>query len=200
MQLEIRPKLFRNMKSGLYTRTGDGGETSLVGGQRIAKDSLRLESYGTIDELSSQLGRLASDAGVGDEVCGQVREVQNELFNIGSYLATAVAAGETPACPSLQDGAMTARLEGWIDALDEQTPPMHAFVLPGGFPAAADAHVARTVCRRAERCIIALSRTEYVDSAVIKFVNRLSDYLFAVARYINFANGVAEVVWQQNKK
>ena len=94
----------------------------------------------------------------------------------------------------------TARAEGWIDALDEQTPKIRAFVLPGGHPAAALAHVARTVCRRAERNILALSRKEYVDPAVIRFVNRLSDYLFAAARYINFTNGVAEIGWQQKPK
>lgn len=188
-----------HMKSMLYTRTGDTGETSLVGGQRVAKDSLRLESYGTVDELSSQLGVVAAAQGVSDEVKGQLQQIQNELFNIGGYLATAPGDAE-PRCPSLEDGAMIQDLEGWIDALDEQTPKIRAFVLPGGHPAAALTHVARTVCRRAERNILALSRKEYVDPAVIRFVNRLSDYLFAAARYINFTNGVAEIVWQQKPK
>ncbi len=188
-----------HMKSMLYTRTGDTGETSLVGGQRVAKDSLRLESYGTVDELSSQLGVVAAAQGVSDEVKGQLQQIQNELFNIGGYLATAPGDAEPP-CPSLEGGAMIQDLEGWIDALDEQTPKIRAFVLPGGHPAAALTHVARTVCRRAERNILALSRKEYVDPAVIRFVNRLSDYLFAAARYINFTNGVAEIVWQQKPK
>lgn len=187
------------MKSMLYTRTGDTGDTSLVGGERIAKDSPRLEAYGTIDELSSQLGVVASSKGVSDELKGQLQQIQNELFNIGSYLATAPGDAE-PSCPSLEDGTMIGNLEGWIDTLDEQTPKIRAFVLPGGHPAAAQAHVARTVCRRAERSILALSRKEYVDPAVIRFVNRLSDYLFAAARYINFINGVAEIVWRQNPK
>lgn len=188
-----------HMKSMLYTRTGDTGETSLVGGQRVAKDSLRLESYGTVDELSSQLGVVAAAQGVSDEVKGQLQQIQNELFNIGGYLATAPGDAEPP-CPSLEGGAMIQDLEGWIDTLDEQTPKIRAFVLPGGHPAAALAHVARTVCRRAERNILALSRKEHVDPAVIRFVNRLSDYLFAAARYINFTNGVAEIVWQQKPK
>lgn len=188
------------MKSLLYTRTGDGGETSLVGGQRIAKDSLRIESYGTLDELSAQLGVLAAAKTANREVRGQVMEIQNELFNIGSYLATMPADGEEPACQSLVDGECLQKLEGWIDSLDGQTPKMNAFILPGGDPAAAAAHVARTVCRRAERAIVALSRHEYVDPKVLEYVNRLSDYLFAAARYINFINGVAEVVWRQTKE
>lgn len=188
------------MKSLLYTRTGDRGETSLVGGERVAKDSPRLEAYGTIDELSSQLGVLASTAGVGDIVGGQLKMIQNELFNVGGYLATAVPAGQEPVCPSLTDGSRIQTVEGWIDALDEETPKIRAFVLPGGHAGASAAHVARTVCRRAERNILALSREEYVDPAVVRYVNRLSDYLFAAARYINFINGVREVVWQQDPK
>ncbi len=188
------------MKSLLYTRTGDQGETSLVGGERVAKDSLRLEAYGTLDELSSQLGVLASTQGVGDLVGGQLKMIQNELFNIGSYLATAVPPGQEPACPSLMDGSRLQNVEGWIDALDEATPKIRAFVLPGGHPGAAAAHVARTICRRAERNILALSRQEYVDPNMVRYVNRLSDYLFAAARYINFINGVEEVVWKQDSK
>lgn len=188
------------MKSLLYTRTGDRGETSLVGGERVTKDSPRLEAYGTIDELSSQLGVLASTAGVGDIVGGQLKMIQNELFNVGGYLATAVPAGQEPVCPSLADGSRIQTVEGWIDALDEEAPKIRTFVLPGGHPGASAAHVARTVCRRAERNILALSREEYVDPAVVRYVNRLSDYLFAAARYINFINGVQEVVWQQDPK
>ena len=123
--------------------------------------------YGTVDELSSQLGVVAAAQGVSDEEKGQLQQIQNELFNIGGYLATAPGDAQPP-CPSLEDAAL--------------------------------AHVARTVCRRAERNILALSRKEYVDPAVIRFVNRLSDYLFAAARYINFTNGVAEIGWQQKPK
>lgn len=188
------------MKSLLYTRTGDGGETSLVGGERVAKDSLRLEAYGTLDELSSQLGMLASTPGVGDLIGGQLKLIQNELFNIGGYLATAVPEGHEPVCPSLEDGARIQTLEGWIDALDEETPKIRAFVLPGGHIGASAAHMARTVCRRAERNILALSRKEYVDPTVLRYINRLSDYLFAAARYVNFINGVSEITWRQDPK
>lgn len=184
------------MKSSLYTRTGDDGTTSLVGGARAKKNSPRLEAYGTIDELSSYLGAIASDIRADNELQGQVREIQNELFNIGAYLATQPAAGDKPDCKSLTDEKM-AQLEGWIDALDEQTPKINAFVLPGGSELASKAHVARVVCRRAERRIIDLADEEYVDPRVTAYINRLSDYLFIAARYINFMRGVNEVVWKQ---
>lgn len=180
----------------LYTRTGDKGTTSLVGGERVKKNSVRLEAYGTVDELSSCMGVVTSDPGCDAEVKGHLMAVQNELFNIGGYLATAVGEGETPRCVSL-DADRLQTLEGWIDALDEKTPKIRAFVLPGGCPLAAAAHVARTVCRRAERRILALSEEEYVDPAVITFVNRLSDYLFIAARYFNFVAGEEEVVWKK---
>lgn len=184
------------MKSLLYTRTGDEGSTSLVGGERVPKNSVRLEAYGTIDELSSALGVIASDKGCVDEVRGQIQEVQNELFNIGSYLATRVESGQEPECASLHNGKIE-ELEGWIDSLDEQTPKIRAFVLPGGTKLSAETHVARTICRRSERRILDLSDESFVDSAVLKYVNRLSDYLFIAARYFNFIAGVEEVVWKK---
>lgn len=186
------------MKSNLYTRTGDEGTTSLVGGERVRKNSTRLEAYGTIDELSSHLGEVAADPACAAEVRGQLQMVQNELFNIGSYLATAPREGDEPRCASI-DAAVMQDMEGWIDALDEQTPKIRAFVLPGGSVLAAKAHVARVVCRRAERRILDLAEESYVDPAVIRYVNRLSDYLFIAARYLNFIQGVEEVVWQQKK-
>lgn len=183
----------------LYTRTGDLGETSLVGGTRIRKNHVRLEAYGTIDELSSALGMAAADPLCYHEVKGQVKEVQNELFNIGSYLATPVMPGDEPRCRSI-DGETLSTLEGWIDALDEQTPKMNAFVLPGGSEPASRLHLARTICRRAERRVIDLSEQSYVDPAVLRYLNRLSDYLFIAARYVNFMQGVDEVVWRQKGK
>lgn len=183
-------------KSNLYTRTGDDGSTSLVGGQRTPKDCLRLEAYGTIDELSSHLGVILSSKTCPEEVRGQLIEIQNLMFDIGCSLATAPEDGNKYATRDI--AACLPKLEGWIDALDEQTPKMNAFVLPGGCPLCAEAHVARTVCRRAERCILALSRQEWVNAAVLKYVNRLSDYLFILARYFNFISGVDEIVW--NKK
>lgn len=184
------------MKSQLYTRTGDSGTTSLVGGERVKKNSERLEAYGTVDELSSALGAIASDTKCVDEAKGQILDIQNELFNVGSYLATKPADGQEPACDSL-DAARLEQLEGWIDALDEQTPKIRAFVLPGGCELAAKAHMARTICRRAERRILDLADTDYVDPAVIRYVNRLSDYLFILARYFNFIQGESEITWQK---
>lgn len=184
------------MKSNLYTRTGDDGTTSLVGGERVKKNSARLEAYGTIDELSSCLGAISSDKSSPDEIKGQIQIIQNELFNIGAYLATAPAPGAQPACTSL-DESVSNQLEQWIDVLDEQTPKIHAFILPGGSEAASKSHLARVVCRRAERRIIDLADTEYVDPAVIKYINRLSDYLFIAARYLNFIQGIGDVIWSK---
>lgn len=184
------------MKSLLYTRTGDRGTTSLVGGERIKKNSTRLEAYGTLDELSSSLGVIAADSECAKEVKEQILEIQNELFNLGAYLATAVPDGEKPACTSL-DAAKIEALESWIDSLDGQTPKIRAFVLPGGSKLAAECHMARTICRRAERAVLALAETEYVDPAVTRYVNRLSDYLFIAARFQNFMQGVDEIVWKK---
>lgn len=183
-------------KSNLYTRTGDNGTTSLVGGERVRKDSLRLEAYGTLDEFSATLGCILSDPGCPEEIRGQLLEVQNMLFNLGCYLATSVKDGETPAVAGLGEED-TARLEGWIDALDEQTPKIRAFVLPGGCMLSARTHVARTVCRRSERRIISLAEAEYVSPALLEYINRLSDYLFILARYFNFLQGVEEIVWKK---
>lgn len=185
------------MKSQLYTRTGDQGLTSLVGGERVKKNSVRLEAYGTLDELSSAIGLITSDKDCTNDVKGHLLKVQNELFNLGAYLATAAPQGQETSCASLADGSRIQALESWIDALDEQTPKIRAFVLPGGCVTAARCHMARTICRRAERAIITLSETEYADPAVIRYVNRLSDYLFIAARYENFKQGEEEIIWKQ---
>lgn len=186
------------MKSNLYTFTGDDGTTSLVGGERIKKNSDRLEAYGAIDELSSCLGVVASDAGCAPEIKEQLLQIQNELFDLGSYLATHPAEGDKPECAGIAE--RMSELESWIDSLDEQTPKIRAFVLPGGSEVAAEAHVARTVCRRAERDICRLRDSQYVDPAVLAYVNRLSDYLFIAARYLNHRLGVEEIIWKQRPK
>lgn len=182
-------------KSGLYTRTGDAGETSLVGGARVKKNCTRLEAYGTVDELSTALGAIASDSKCDAELKGQMQEVQNEMFNIGCYLATDPGDAQ-PACISLIPEKLS-QLEGWIDTLDEQTPKINAFVMPGGCELASKAHTARVVCRRAERRILDLSEDSYVDPKVLEYINRLSDYLFIAARYANFMQGIDEVTWKQ---
>lgn len=186
-------------KSALYTRTGDTGTTSLVGGARAPKDCPRLEAYGTLDEFSSFLGCVLSDSLCPEDIRRQLLEVQNMLFNVGGYLACEVKEGDRPSVWVLCDSHIT-ELEGWIDALDAATPKVNAFVLPGGCMLAARTHVARAVCRRAERRIIALSSLEYVDPMLIRYVNRLSDYLFILARYFNHEAGVEEIIWRQEKK
>ena len=185
------------MKSSLYTRTGDAGSTSLVDGSRASKDSIRLESYGTIDELSSILGLTSASPELPEELKGQISDIQNLLFEIGAYLATPVAEDTDPKL--LDIDVHTQRLEGWIDALDEQTPKIRFFVLPGGSQLSGRFHLARTVCRRAERRIITLANEEYVDPALVAYINRLSDYLFIAARFANFMLGIEEVAWKPRK-
>lgn len=183
-------------KSNLYTRTGDKGLTSLVGGSRISKDSLRLEAYGTIDEFSSFLGAIAADPVCREEEKARILEVQNLLFNVGCYLATPVNKGAQPKAQNISDDDLS-KLESWIDILDEQTPPVNTFILPGGSEIAAKTHIARTVCRRAERRILSLMAEEYVDPIILAYINRLSDYLFILARYFNFVEGVGELIWKK---
>lgn len=180
-------------KSRLYIGGGDDGSTSLVGGERAMKHSMRLEAYGTVDEFSAFLGVLAAMTGLPVEIYSQLQRVQNRLFDVGGYLASRPGGSGLPPVAGLQ--ASTVEVEGWIDALDAATPKIKAFVLPGGTMSAAHAHVARTVCRRAERCIVRLAETEDVDPEVRKYFNRLSDYLFILARYLNHNAGMAEVVW-----
>ncbi len=182
-------------KSRLYTGGGDKGETSLVGGERISKASLRLDAYGTVDEFSAFLGVLAAC----DECVGEIRSlligIQNRLFDIGGYLASNPSGSGLPPVEGLS-GSCEA-LEHEIDKYDGLTPKVNAFVLPGGSMASAHAHVSRTVCRRAERRIIALSAVEDVDAMVIRYFNRLSDLLFIMARYLNYRAGVEEIIWHK---
>lgn len=181
------------MKSNLYTRTGDDGTTSLVDGSRTAKDSLRVEAYGDIDELSSAIGLAAASKECPDEIREELRHVQQLLFSIGGYLATPPK-GEGNLLKALE--GETEKIEGWIDSLDERVPKIRSFILPGGGEESSRCHLARTVCRRAERKVISLGRESEVDPAVTEYLNRLSDYLFITARYLNFINGVEETVWK----
>ncbi|HUA87449.1 MAG TPA: cob(I)yrinic acid a,c-diamide adenosyltransferase [Bryobacteraceae bacterium] len=188
----------------IYTRRGDAGETSLAGGQRVAKDSLRIESYGTVDELNAFLGaagvccqeNAGQDARIG-LLSGMIRRVQHELFNLGSILATRpedVHPKQARITP-----AEVAQLEREIDAMNEDLPPLRSFVLPGGSRLNAELHIARTVCRRAERLVIALSREEPVPSEAIQYLNRLSDALFVWSRWANFVLRVPELLWDPNQ-
>lgn len=178
----------------VYTRRGDEGETSLVGGQRVSKASVRLESYGTVDELSSHLGLLASMLPDGEDKV-MIQRIQNCLFNVCTNLAT--DQDTTPLYPSahLPEGEID-HLEKTVDEVMALLPERQGFVLPGGTREAAQAHICRTVCRRAERRIVELSATSTVSPEVLKYVNRLSDYLFVLAKKLNFIAGHSEKLWQ----
>ena len=178
----------------VYTRTGDKGTTSLVGGVRIKKSSARLEAYGTVDELSAHLGLLAAMLPEGPEHDNIIR-IQNNLFNVCTHLATDQS--QTPLYPSahLAEGE-TEFLEQEVDCMMQLLPERQGFVLPGGTQAAAQAHVARTVCRRAERRIAALAEEAEVGDDIQQYINRLSDYLFVLAKIINFNSGKTEIIWQ----
>lgn len=183
------------MKSRLYTRTGDQGTTSLVGGSRVAKDDIRLEAYGTVDELNSWLGLLVASETIAEKRRQQLTSIQNRLFDIGAALATEPDSAWQPTLPGA-DGI--AAIEAVIDEIDAALPPLRQFVLPGGHPDAARANIARTVARRAERRITTLARTVAVDPFIPQFVNRLSDLLFALGREINHQTGHAEIFWQKD--
>ena len=170
----------------IYTRTGDTGETSLLGGRRVSKNDPRIEAYGTVDELSSFIG-VARAAWLASPIDAQLAAIQNDLFDVGAQLA-AVDATRFP-------GAAAGRIEDLersIDAMESELPALTNFILPGGSAAAAHLHVARTVCRRAERKVVAIGDA---DERTIRYLNRLSDYLFVAARFANAKQGVADVLW-----
>ncbi len=174
----------------LYTRSGDSGMTRLFGGTAIEKDDIRLEAYGTVDELNSTIGAvraLLDDPGI-DESLGSVQKL---LFEIGAYLASPDAPAERVTAADISF------LEDWIDAYDAQCPELTQFVLPAGSPDAAAAHVARTVCRRAERRVVTLVRTGVEAPLSLRFLNRLSDLLFAVARLLNVRAGIGDAPWEK---
>jgi cob(I)alamin adenosyltransferase len=180
----------------VYTRGGDAGETALFGGRRVSKAAPRVEAYGEVDELNAVLGLVRAELADAD-LGAQLERIQSSLFDLGSELATpdldARERKGKPA-PRIRD-ADAAELERWIDALDLELEPLTSFVLPGGTRAAALLHLARTVCRRAERRVIALSTSEPIAPASVKYLNRLSDYLFTAARAANQRAGIAEPKW-----
>lgn len=188
--------------SKIYTRTGDKGSTRLVGGQKVAKDTRRIAAYGTIDELNATLGLVrvamrASDAdpAVKEDVEGFLRRVQNALFDVGSDLATYLEdrwAGQ-PLVEMQDVEELERRMDAWNDSLE----PLDSFVLPGGNEVAARLHLARTVCRRAEREIVTLAREEPIGDPVIPYVNRLSDALFVLSRWVTHRMGAEEFLWEK---
>lgn len=183
----------------VYTKTGDEGMTSLVGGQRVPKTHLRLEAYGTIDELNSHIGLLMSfcqSLPQTEDIMLQLDEVQHQLFVVGSNLATDTENRELRKYSIVEESAATT-LEQQIDDLQVQLPHVPLFIMPTGCVAASQAHVCRTVCRRAERCILRLHQKTPVDETVRQYVNRLSDYLFVLARYLNVISQTPEKSWRR---
>jgi cob(I)alamin adenosyltransferase len=178
----------------IYTKTGDNGETSLFGGNRVAKDHLRVEAYGTMDELNSFIGLLADALTETVDVTVILHAIQHRLFSIGAHLATDPASFVLP--PDLRDSDIEL-LEQQMDTMNLMLPELKHFILPGGHAAVSLAHVCRTVCRRCERQVVALSHQAVVDILVLHYLNRLSDYFFVLARWIGHRNQAPEVIWQQ---
>ncbi|MCU0321705.1 MAG: cob(I)yrinic acid a,c-diamide adenosyltransferase [Chitinophagaceae bacterium] len=179
----------------IYTKTGDTGKTSLIGGTKVAKSHIRIESYGTVDELNSYIGLI------GDYITDVhsktiLKEIQDRLFTIGSSLACDAEKEPLMKLPDLKEGDVVL-LENEIDRMNEVLPVMKNFILPGGHLAVSTAHVARCICRRAERICVAMQEADmFIDALVIKYLNRLSDYLFVLARYIAYSMQVDEIVWK----
>ncbi len=180
----------------IYTRTGDQGHTGLWGGKRVSKDAVRIQTYGTVDECNAVIGLACT---LLTEQSGDVRlgellaQVQNELFVVGSDLASELSI-ET--VPRVQKTSVE-KVEHWIDDLEAELPALTQFILPGGHPVAAHLHLARTVCRRAERLAVRLQHQEEINEAVMLYLNRLSDFLFVAARYANHINDTPDVPWQK---
>jgi cob(I)alamin adenosyltransferase len=183
----------------IYTKTGDQGETSLFGGERVKKDHLRVEAYGDVDELNAALGLAVSLASEKSRTTAQLlQHVQALLFELGAQLATPPARQKQPTQMTAQDITM---LEHSIDAMEQELAPLQSFILPGGSPFASALHVARSVCRRAERRVVTLRTLEpNTPVIVVTFLNRLSDFLFVVARYANFQEDIPDIVWQSREK
>lgn len=183
------------MSFKIYTKTGDKGQTSLIGGTRVPKSHIRIESYGTVDELNSYLG-LVNDFAADAEITEWLREIQDRLFTLGATLATTPVKEVRMKLPDLHLTDIE-WMEQRIDQMNEVLPEMRSFILPGGHQAASACHVARCVCRRAERlCVQMREQQEDVSDIVLQYLNRLSDFLFVLARYITHKGGKAEIPWR----
>jgi len=185
----------------IYTKRGDSGETSLAGGQRVPKDALRIEAYGTVDELNSFVGLACvtceEQSGHVLRLAGILRRVQHELFNLGSILST-LPADVHPKQARVTE-AEVLQLEREIDEMNDELPALRSFVLPGGTRLNAELHVGRTICRRAERLLVALAREEEIPPEAVRYLNRLSDALFVWSRWVNHAMGLPEILWEPNQ-
>jgi cob(I)alamin adenosyltransferase len=177
----------------IYTKTGDKGSTSLIGGTRLSKAHVRIEAYGTVDELNSYIG-LLGDQLINEKRKGLLKEIQDRLFTMGSHLASEPEKSKRILPDLIEDDILL--LEKEMDLIDSQVPPLRAFILPGGHQSVSFGHVARTVCRRAERAVILLQESEEVDDIVIRYLNRLSDYLFMLCRIMTYELGIEEIVWK----
>jgi len=184
---------FQSISMKIYTKTGDTGDTSLFGGERVSKHVLRVEAYGTIDELNATLGMVAADDLPAD-VAGIVLDIQKELFALGADIATPPDV-KAPGVRRIQP-ADAGHLEKAIDTYDARLEPLRNFILPGGSSAAAKIHLSRTVCRRAERAVVRLAHADEVGQGCIVYLNRLSDLLFVLARYANAVKSVPDVIWK----
>jgi len=180
----------------LYTRGGDKGETGLFGAKRVAKDSLRVDAYGTVDELNCWLGFAVANCDH-KETARSLTRIQSLLFTAGADLATDLGSGSGRKVPRIVAGDVS-DLEKKVDALQKKLPRLTSFILPGGTPLSSSLHVARAVCRRAERRVVALSHSEKVNPQMVPFLNRLSTYLFNLARYANVLGGVEDQVWKSD--
>lgn len=177
--------------SKIYTRTGDSGMTGLGNGHRVDKDSLRVEAIGTVDELNSQIGATLTH-GIPKAAHDCLTKIQHDLFDLGGELSIP---GQTLIKPDYTD-----QLELWLDSFNTELPPLKEFILPGGNPAAASCHIARAVCRRAERRVTTLQRQETINEHALSYLNRLSDLLFVMARFLARQNGGQEILWQPGNK
>lgn len=176
--------------SKIYTRTGDSGTTGLGDGSRVEKDNTRVEAFGTVDELNSILGVLAAQA-LSDEIKAGLNEIQHDLFDLGGELCV-------PGLEAISNHQVE-RLEQWLDEMNNELDYLEEFILPGGTPAASYCHLARTVCRRAERRMVTLSHESDINAAGLHYLNRLSDLLFVLARHLNKQAGEPDVLWQRGK-
>ncbi|MFL5748880.1 MAG: cob(I)yrinic acid a,c-diamide adenosyltransferase [Niastella sp.] len=182
------------MAQKIYTKTGDKGSTSLIGGTKVPKSHLRIEAYGTVDELSSFIG-LCRDLLTDEVARKQLAEVQDRLFTMNASLACDPVKEPKMRIPDLKEEDITL-LEKEMDRMNEGIPPMKSFILPGGHPVLSQLHIARCVCRRAERCCVRLTQESEVEPVILKYLNRLSDYLFVLARYTGHQMNVEEIPWR----
>ncbi|MFT6981521.1 MAG: cob(I)alamin adenosyltransferase [Crocinitomicaceae bacterium] len=177
----------------VYTKKGDSGTTQLIGGTRVVKSSMRIEAYGTVDELNSYLG-LIRDQSVTETQAEQLLEIQDRLFTMGSLLATDPK-GTKMKLPQLKDSDIE-NLENWIDEMEETLEPMTSFVLPGGHTTVSFCHIARCVCRRAERIVVDLNENEKIEPIILTYLNRLSDYMFVLSRKLTLDLKASEIPWK----